>query len=296
MRLSLKQLQVFVAVADSGSTAAGADAVALSQSAASAALNELERQLRVQLFDRVGKKLLLNDSGRQLLPQARQMLDAALQIEGQFQHAHGGTVRIAASTTIGIYLLPPILARMQAEGASALPSVRIENSTAAAAAVAAYQADFGLIEGPCREPELLVEPWQDDELIIVCAPRHPITRRLRDGKAPVTALEQAGWLLREAGSGTADAVDSLLLPHLHHLRAAAQFGNSEAIKHAAAAGLGLACLPRLVVADLLALGRLVELHADLPPLRRQFYLIRQRGKSLSRSLEAVLDACRAQPL
>ena len=73
MRITLRQLQIFIAVAESGSTAAAAELVALSQSAASASLKELENLLHTELFDRVGKRLALNDNGRQLLPQARQM-------------------------------------------------------------------------------------------------------------------------------------------------------------------------------------------------------------------------------
>ncbi|MCL6486455.1 MAG: LysR family transcriptional regulator, partial [Janthinobacterium lividum] len=77
MALTLRQLQIFLAVADTGSTSAAGERIALSQSAASAALNELETLLEAKLFDRVGKRLLLNDNGRLLLPQARQMRDAA---------------------------------------------------------------------------------------------------------------------------------------------------------------------------------------------------------------------------
>ena len=115
MRISLRQLQIFVAVAESGSTTAAAELVALSQSAASAGLNELESMLQHKLFDRVGKRLLLNDNGRLLLPQARQMLDAAATIERQFGTLDGPAgLRIGASTTIGIYLLPAILAAVSA--------------------------------------------------------------------------------------------------------------------------------------------------------------------------------------
>ena len=80
MSLTLRQLQIFLAVADTGSTSAAAEHIALSQSATSASLNELETLLGAQLFDRVGKRLLLNDNGRLLLPQARQMRDAAASI------------------------------------------------------------------------------------------------------------------------------------------------------------------------------------------------------------------------
>src|SRR5690606_494827 len=129
MRLTLRQLQIFLAVADHGSTMAAADAVALSQSAASAALKELEGLLGIHLFDRVGKRLILHDNGRMLRPQARQMLDAATTIEAQFHlpdAADAVGLRIAASTTIGIYLLPQRLAHFTQHSAS-VPQVTIAN-------------------------------------------------------------------------------------------------------------------------------------------------------------------------
>src|ERR1700730_15952771 len=84
MRLTLRQLLIFAAVADTGSTTAASARVALSQSATSAALNELEKVLGARLFDRVGKRLIINDNGGTVLPQARAVMDVASGIEREF--------------------------------------------------------------------------------------------------------------------------------------------------------------------------------------------------------------------
>ena len=175
MQITLRQLQIFTAVAVAGSTAAAAQSIALSQSATSAALKELENMLNVELFDRVGKRLVLNDNGRLLLPQARQMLDTAQTIEQQFLSCDdlGSGLYIGASTTIGIYVLPKLLA---AQNTQHYPRVRITNSALTAASVAHFEVDMGLIEGPCHEPDLEVEPWLEDELVIVCAAQHPLLK------------------------------------------------------------------------------------------------------------------------
>jgi len=113
LRLTLRQLQIFVAVAAAGGTAAAARRIALSQPATSAAVNELEALLEVRLFDRVGGRLVLNEHGRTMLPEARLLLDAAQSIEGRFGRGgrvHAPHLRLAASTTIGNYLIPPLLA------------------------------------------------------------------------------------------------------------------------------------------------------------------------------------------
>ncbi len=295
MRITLRQLQIFIAVAESGSTAAAAELVALSQSAASASLKELENLLHTELFDRVGKRLALNDNGRQLLPQARQMQDAAATIERQFgNEADASGLRLGASTTIGNYLLPHILAaaKPRQPEAGLHPVVTIANTADIAAAVASFQLDLGLVEGPSHEADLTIEPWLTDELLIVASPSHPILDKGRHTKVRIEALREAGWLLRERGSGTRETVEHVLLPHLHELRAAAEFSNAEAIKHAAAAGLGLACLSRLVVQDLLAAGTLVSLQTALPPLSRHLYLIHHRHKVLSSRLQRFLQLCR----
>ncbi|MDY7546513.1 LysR family transcriptional regulator [Glaciimonas sp. CA11.2] len=284
MRLTLRQLQIFLAVAQEGSTTAASNAVALSQSATSASLNELEMLLGIQLFDRVGKRLLLNDNGRLMLSQARQILDAAMTIEQQFMTSMastGGGMRIGASSTIGSYLLPTMLASSIHRDADSYPRITIANTADITTAVSNFEVDIGLIEGPSHRSDLEVEPWIRDELIIVAAPTHALVVSKSAGKVSLKSLRGAGWLMREAGSGTREAVEYALLPHLHSVRTVCEFSNSEAIKYAAAEGLGLACLSRCVVKDIIEMGRLVEVKTVLPELNRQFYLVRSRYKILS---------------
>ncbi|WP_035055711.1 LysR family transcriptional regulator [Andreprevotia chitinilytica] len=295
LRLTLRQLQIFQAVAEHGSTGAAADVIALSQSATSAALNDLEGQLGVRLFDRVGKRLLLNNDGRTLLPQALAVLDGAAGIESWAHDADAqiGALRIGASTTIGNYLLPQLLGEFRqqlppAAQAGWQASVTIANTAAITQLVANFQLDIGLIEGPCHEPELTVTPWLDDELLIVCAPDDPIRPAESGQPVRMDALRDAVWLLREPGSGTREIINQLLIPHLHHLRAGIEFGNSEAIKRAAANGLGLTCLSRCVVADLIGTGALVALPTSLPRLSRRFHLVMHRQKAQTRGLSRLV--------
>ncbi len=295
LRLTLRQLQIFRVVAETGSTAAAAAAISLSQSATSAAINELERILELQLFDRVGKRLQLNDNGRALLPQALDLLEGAAWIErwALDRESQIGTLRIGASTTIGNYLLPAILAGFR----DTLPEtawenwqvqVKIANTAEVAARVAAFELDLGLIEGPCHEPDLVVRPWLEDELIVVAGSRDPILARGRKRPISIDTLSKATWLLREPGSGTREMISQLLIPYLHHLRAGIEFGNPEAIKRAAASGLGISCLSRYVVQDLLKSGELVAPPTELPPLKRRFYLVMHRQKKHTRGLDVLL--------
>jgi DNA-binding transcriptional LysR family regulator len=292
--LTLRQLQIFVAIADSGGTTAGAHALALSQSATSAALIELEAVLGTHLFDRVGKRLLLNDSGRTLLPDARAVLQSTSAIEAEFG-AHGEfaayNLRVSASTTIANYILPAVIASFYREHPGTSIEVDVGNTSDVINAVEAFAADVGFIEGPCLRTSITVIPWMLDELVIVCAPGHPLARGGRRSIVSLDALRESRWLFREPGSGTREAVEHALLPHLHHLRIHMQLGSAEAIRQAVAEGLGVTCLSRHIVEDMLRLKRLVQLRTALPRLQRHFSLIHQRDKYLTRSLQQFNAYC-----
>lgn len=290
MRLSLRQLHIFCAIAQHGSTTHAAVAVSLSQSATSAALNELESTLDTRLFDRVGKRLVLNDNGKALLPQARRMLENAQQIENSFlgDGELKTRLRVGCSTTIGNYILPLILGELRQSAPQLRVDVDMANSMAIARKVADFEIDMGLIEGPCHLPELSAEPWLVDELLIVAGHRHVLAQKQQ---VTLDDLRSAEWLLREPGSGTREEVEQLLLRHLHDLAETRQIGSSEAIKHTLAQGIGISCLSRWVVADLLASKALVELSHELPVLTRRFFIIRHRDKFISPGLRRFWESC-----
>jgi DNA-binding transcriptional LysR family regulator len=291
LKLSLRQLQIFCAIAQQGSTTTAAIALSLSQSATSAALNELENALDTRLFDRVGKRLVLNENGRALLPQARKMLENAQQIETSFLPGHAELktpLRVGCSTTIGNYVLPLILGELRQSAPQLRADVDMANSMAIARKVADFELDMGLIEGPCRLPELSAQPWLVDELLIVAGRRHSLALKQQITRDD---LRTAEWLLREPGSGTREEVEQLLLRHLHNLAETRQIGSSEAIKHTLVQGIGISCLSRWVVGDLLASQDLVKLSHGLPVLTRRFFLIRHRDKYISPGLGRFWESC-----
>ena len=132
----------------------------------------------------------------------------------------------------------------------------------------------------------------NDELIIVSSKLHPLAIKNRKSKITSSDLSKAEWLLRESRSGTREAVEQLLKKYLDNLNSAGEFSNSEAIKHSAAEGLGIACLSRSVVTDLIQLGKLVELTTTLPPLTRNLYIIQNKYKVISRWNQGFLEHCR----
>ena len=292
MRVTLRQLELFSAVARAGSTAAAGAEVSLSQSAVSAALNELELSLGAQLFDRVSKKLVLNDTGRALYGRATRVLDSARSLEQDFSRpSQIGHVKLAASTTVGNYLVPDLLAAYSKRYPHRRVDVQIGNSQEVVKAVSELRADAGLIEGPSRMPGLHLTHWRDDELILVAAPHHElaILQRTSRARVQIDDLRLASWILREEGSGTRDAVQAVLVPYLGELRTGLVLGGSEAIKRAVSAGLGISCLSRLLVQDMLDRGTLVELATVLPPMSRPLYLVVHPERELSDAVASFVQ-------
>ncbi|WP_336698140.1 DNA-binding transcriptional regulator YeiE [Pantoea dispersa] len=287
MHITLRQIEVFTEVLKSGSTTQASQVLALSQSAVSAALADLESQLGVQLFDRVGKRLVLNEHGRLLYPRAVGLLEQAIEIEQLFKEDNGA-IRLFASSTIGNYLLPGMIAAYRRDFPMLPLELSVGNSQDAINAVADFRVDIGLIEGPCHEPDIISEPWLEDELVVFAAPDAPLLRQ----PATLETLAAAPWILRERGSGTREIVDYLLLSHLPQFQLGMELGNSEAIKHAVRHGMGISCLSRRVIADLLEAGTLKEVPVPLPRLTRTLYRIHHRQKHLSKALSRFLAYCR----
>lgn len=286
MHITLRQLEVFAEVLKCGSTTQASQRLSLSQSAVSAALTDLEGQLGVQLFDRVGKRLVINEHGRLLYPRALATLEQASEIEQLFREDNGA-LRIYASSTVGNYILPEVVARYRRDFPSLPLELSVGNSQDVINAVADFRVDIGLIEGPCHTAEIIAEPWLEDELVVFTAPGSP----LLNGDVTLRQLAEAPWILRERGSGTREIVDYLLLAHLPEFHLVMELGNSEAIKHAVRHGLGVSCLSRRVIAEQLDSGTLVEVPVPLPPLTRTLWRIHHRQKHISNALKRFLRYC-----
>jgi len=287
IHLTLRQLQIFVAVAETGSTVAAGQRVALSQSATSSAIHELERVLATPLFDRVGKRLALNDHGRTLLPRAQSLLNSASDIErsGMDVDARIHDLRIGASTTLGNYVLPKLIGQLHKskprQNSTWQSQIIIGNTADICDRVSRFELDIGFIEGPTHRADLAVHTWLRDEMILLCAQSHRRGRTLAD-------LRDAIWLLREEGSGTREVTDQALLPHLVSYRRSIVLGSSEAIKHAAAQGLGVACLSRWVVEDHLRDRRLQVIGSPLTPIYRQCHWVIHRDRMLTPAIEQLV--------
>ena len=243
MRFSLRQLEVFLATARYENVTRAASSLAMSQSAASGSLKELEEQFEVKLFDRVGKRLQLSELGRQLRPQAETLLAQARAFEQALAGEDAmGRLHIGATLTIGNYLAVPMIAGFRGRYPAAEIALTVANTETIAAGVAAFELDMGMIEGEFHHPELETRHWRADELVVFAAPGHPLATSAGLDDNDLLALP---WILRERGSGTRQAFDRALHGLLPGLDIVLELQHTEAIKRAVEAGIGVGCLSRI---------------------------------------------------
>ncbi len=286
MKFTLRQLEIFVAVANAGSVSRAAEQLALSQSAASTALGELERAYEQILFDRVGKRLVLNDTGQWLLPRALELLARAHELEEQLGTDQSiGNLRLGASLTIGNYLATLLVADFLQQHPASRVQLVVQNSATIIEQVARYELDLGLIEGDMSHPDVVVTPWLQDELVVFAAPEHPLAKKKSVSLAQVL---QENWILREAGSGTRSTFERALGPRRSELKVRLELEHTEAIKRAVEAGLGLSCISRLALRDAFRRGSLVPIRLPELQLQRQFYMVQHKNKYLTSGIRSLM--------
>lgn len=290
MRITLKQLSIFEAIAHSGQVSRAAKMMNLSAPATSMALSELETQLGARLFDRVGNRLRLNSQGHLLLPLATEALQKVEQIEHQFSSTVtevSGTLNVSASSTIGNYLMAKSAVAFCQQHPLAYVNLDINNTQAVIKSVLEFRSEVGFIEGQCLDSRIEVEPWHKDNLLVFCHTAHPLAgKRVH----PEELCGQA-WVMREKGSGTRDyfirAANTLEMQPIERF----SFSTPDAIKQAVKQGAGLAVLSELSLEKELSRKELAIIEVEGLKLTRQFYRIQHKGRSFTPLCDAFIAFC-----
>jgi len=291
MRYTLRQLEAFVAIARNENVSRAAETLNLSQSATSNALAELENQFDQQLFDRHGRRLKLNEQGRLLLPRAVELLDRAQEIEALLSGQRGlGSLKVGATLTVGNYLVPLIAANFLQRHPESRVQLQVHNTATIVGLVARYEIDIGLVEGAVSDPEVEVAPWVEDELVVFCAPSHPLARQQT---ASLAELAEEHWILRERGSGTRETLEQALRRAKHSMTVRLELEHTEAVKRAVESGLGIGCISRLALRDAFRRGSLVPLETPELDLERCFQFAWHKGKYHTAAIRTFLEECRA---
>src|SRR5256886_11147920 len=287
--VTLRQLRTFKTVADLKSFSLAARRLQLSQPSVSYQVKELEETLGLPLLDRLGKRVQLTEAGSLLYSYARQMLnvldDATVAIE-EMRGIKRGTLRVGASTTVGIYLLPAALGAFKKLHPGLVISLEIGTRARVQEQVLRNELDLAVVGPALKDPELAIIPFLSDELVVVAPAGHPLAHRrgfsLKD-------LEDQPFVMREAASGSRWSLAKEARKTGTKLSVAMELGSNGAIKHAVESGLGLAVISRYACALEVSSGRLVELHVRGFPIRRDWHIVHLRKRKLPASVRAFIE-------
>jgi DNA-binding transcriptional LysR family regulator len=285
--MNLHQLEIFRAVAERGSVSRAAEALFLSQPGVSLQIKALEKSLGLHLFEKHGRTLRLTEAGHELLKYSERifaLLDETRQVMEELGGAKRGTVKVAASTTAGIYVVPPALGVFHRANPQIKLTLDVVNRITAQERLLNDEVDLavmGLIEHP---QDLEVEAFAPNELVVIAAPDHPLTQRRQ---IPLEALAGETLLLREQGSGTRTDVEAMLAQRGITVSVMMELRSSGAIKQAVAAGLGVAVMPLGALELELLAKRVAVLDVVGFPVMRAWSLARRPGRRLSAAAEAL---------
>ncbi|HKW69671.1 MAG TPA: LysR substrate-binding domain-containing protein [Candidatus Dormibacteraeota bacterium] len=287
--VTLRQLRTFKTVADLSSFSLAAQRLKLSQPSVSYQVKELEEALGLPLLDRLGKRVQLTEAGTLLYNYARRVLDVLDEATVAIEEMRGirrGTLRVGASTTVGIYLLPAALGAFKKLHPGLVISLEIGTRARVQEQVLRNELDLAVVGPALKDPELAIIPFLSDELVVVAPVGHPLA-----GKRGLTLKDLADqpFVMREAASGSRWSLEKAARKAGAKLMVAMELGSNGAIKHAVESGLGLAVLSRYACGLELASGRLVELGVRGFPIRRDWHIVHLRKRKLPSSVQAFID-------
>ncbi len=284
--MNIHQLAVFHAVAENSSVTRAAEKLFISQPAVSKQLRELERSLGMALFHRLSTGVRLTEAGELLLGYSRQIFALETEAEAALHELHNlerGRLRVGASTTIGTYVLPPICARFGRQYPGIDLWLDIANSAAIIERLRRQEIDLALVEGssiPLENEEFIADIFLEDHLVPIASPFHPLSC-LRD--LNFEKLAEQPLLLREAGSGTREVLEAEFARRGAKPILKMTLGNSEAIKRAVSAGVGLSWMSKLAIENEVENGSLKILGDDSLHIARTLHRLRVPGRYESRA-------------
>ena len=286
-----RRLQVFYTVAKQLSFTKAAEQLFMTQPAVTFQVKQLEEQYSTRLFERNHGRIALTPAGRIVMDYAERVLALNEEMDTRVAELTGavtGPLLLGASMTIAEYILPKILGEFKAEHPEVQTHLTVANSETIVSRVADHALDVGLIESPSYLATLQNEICCDDELVVMCAPEHPLAKRKTVRAQELAALP---WVRREVGSGTREFTDNYLREcgvTPEDLEVIMELGSPEAIKGVVETGIAIAVLSRATVVKELVLGSLVAVPLT-PRLIRTLSLVHPKERFRSKLLTTFVE-------
>lgn len=273
MKLTLRQMEIFLNVVREGHLTNVAKGMGLSQSAISMSIKELENILGNPLFDRINKKLILNEMGRSFDKEIAPIIKKLNDIEYEFKNTvNKGMVRVGASTTIVDYLMPPIICSYMNNYPDVKIGLKEGNTKHIVNLLKRGKIDVGFIEGRVHDPEIIKEVIGIDELVVVTTDTDLNTECFID------TLQERNWVLREQGSGTRDVFLDYIKDKVDHINIFLELGHTESIKSLLINHKCLTCISKIAVKNEIKDNKLIRVPLKNFECKREFLMIYHKDK------------------
>ncbi len=288
MRITLKQLQIFETVAEQQSYTRAAKLLYLSQPAVSMQIKQLEEEVGMPMFDRIGKAIQLTDAGRELLQHARSIhiqLEEAQQSMEELRGIKRGRLHLTMASTAN-YFTPKLLAGFCREYPNIQISLSVANRAGLLEALEQNTADMVIMGRPPANMPLAAEVFMENPLVVVAPPKHRLSKKKT---VSLEEIAKENFIVREIGSGTRAAVERFLATHELERPQSLEMNSSEAIKQAVQAGLGLGVVSIHTLEMEMTLQRLVVLNVQDFPIMRHWHLVYRQDRHFSPVSKAFHD-------
>ena len=288
MNVTLRQLRVFESVARLLSYTRAAEELHLSQPAVSMQIRQLEDNLGLPLFERVGKKVYITEAGQEMYHYSRgveQQLSEAETVLENLKGLRQGRLVLAVASTAN-YFVPRLFAEFNKKYEAVSLSLDVTNRKGLLSHLEANDADMIIMGLPPGEMDLEAEAFLDNPLVVIAPPGHPLVGQRH---IPMETLQQETFIMRERGSGTRISTERVFEDVGVQLKSGMEMSSNEAIKQAVQAGLGLGVLSIHTLEVELMLERLVVLDVEDFPIIRHWYIVHRRGKRFSAVAQAFRD-------
>ena len=287
--MTLRHFQIFISVCDEQGMTQAAQKLHISQPSISQAVKELEEHYQVRLFERLGKKLFLTPAGQELLHYARHIISLSAQTEKTLRSfSLAAPIRLGATLSIGESIFIDIITRLKKAMPEQEVYSHVHNTAALEDALLRDELDAALVEGSITSAYPTQIPFLEDELIFIISPAllppEGFTRE---------QLTELPFILREKGSGTRNLFEHVMNQHHLQCHVTGSYNNTESIRQAVAAGLGISAISSRLVAKELQEGKLASFTIPGITFRRSFRIVYHKNKYLTAGLKTFIDLCKS---
>ena len=290
--MDVRDLQVFLSVAKHLNYTRAAEEVNLSQPSVAVRMRQLERDLGSKLFEQLGKKVALTEAGQLLIPYATRViaiLEDVRHAVGELKGLERGSLRIGASTTPGMYLVPQTIAHFKNRYPRVEVHLAVRDTRQIEEGVIQNEFDFGFVGGHLAGDEVDVFPWLTDQIVLVVAPKH---RLVQKKSVKPHDLRKEKFIIREPGSATRAAILTHLQKRDVEMNTIMEMENPESVKKAVQSGLGIAFISKFAVETELKAKTLVNVHVRGLDIQRELKIVVRKDKHLGRAAQAFIEIAR----